>query len=219
MELNKIKQLPDLKIISSSESNCLIYKDIIFKIFINENLTEDRIDIINYFINNKIDNCPIIYDLIYDNEKIVGYSMEYYKKAVSINNINRLKILKEKCLELINVYTTLKNNNNICYIDFNRNNVFINNNQILLLDIDSSLMNNNINEEISIKLLIEFIISLIYKTYFFENEIYFSIKERLYIRNILCNNINTIDNLITLINDISKKDIKHTLKKIPYKIK
>lgn len=219
MELNKIKQLPNLKLISSRESNCLIYKDIIFKIFINENLTEDRIDIINYFINNKIDNCPIIYDLIYDNDKIVGYSMEYYKKAVSINNINRLKILKEKCLELINVYTNLKKNNNICYIDFNRNNVYINNNQILLLDIDSSLINNNINEEISIKLLIEFIISLIYKTYFFENEVYFSIQERQYIRNILCDNINTINNLITLINDISKKDIKHTLKKIPYKIK
>ena len=35
MELNNIKELKNIKLISSIESNCYVYKDIIYKVFKN----------------------------------------------------------------------------------------------------------------------------------------------------------------------------------------
>jgi len=218
MELSRVKQLPNLKLITSSESNCYIYKDIIYKIFKNNISIMDRLDIIKFFLENDIQNCPKLYDFIYDNNKIVGYSMRYYKKVIPFSEINRFKVLKEKSLELIDVYLSLKDNNNLCYIDFNKGNVFVNNSNILLLDIDSCLKRNLENEQISKQLLKDFILGAIYKTYFFDYETYFTSIEQEQIRSILCENIDSIDDLKNFINDVTKMKVRKVLKKIPYTI-
>ena len=147
MELNKLKQLKNVKLISSTESDCYTYKDIIYKVFKSSLTAIDRMDTIKFFLENDIQHCPKLYDYIYDNNEIVGYSMKYYKKAIPISDIDRFKILKEKCLELIEIYLFLKDDNNLCYLDFNKSNVFVNNNNILLLDIDSCLKRNFENEK------------------------------------------------------------------------
>ena len=224
MEINKIKQLKNVKLISSTESDCYAYKDIIYKVFKNILTARDRLDTIKFFLERDIQYCPKLYDFIYDNNEIVGYSMQYYKKAISISDIDRFKILKKKCLELIEIYLLLKDDNNLCYIDFNKGNVFVNNNNILLLDIDSCLKRNLENEQISKQLLKEFVLGIIYKTYFFDYETFFTSVERERIRNILCKNIDgvnidSIDDLKNFIDDVSKTDVKKVLKRIPYKIR
>ncbi|MBQ8192821.1 MAG: hypothetical protein IJZ46_01970 [Bacilli bacterium] len=224
MELNKIKELKDVKTITSTESICYVYKDIIYKVYKNNLTVRDRLDTIEFFLENNIQHTPKLYDLIYDDSEIVGYSMQYYKKAIPISGISRFKLLKEKCLELIEVYQSLKDDNNLCYIDFHKDNIFVNNNSVLFLDIDCCLKRNFENEQASKQLLKEFIIRLIYKTYLFEIEPYFTSEERKQIRNILFKNtdgenINSIEDLKKFLNDISKKEIKKVLKKIPYKIK
>ena len=223
MELNKIKQLQNVKLITSSESICYVYKDIIYKVFKNNLTIKDRLDTIKFFLENNVQNTPMLYDLIYNNNEIIGYSMQYYKKAIPISDINRFKLRKEKCLELTNVYLSLKDNNNLCYMDFNKGNVFVDNGNILLLDIDNCLKMNLENEQTSKQLLKEFIIDIIYKTNFFDYELYFTFDERRRIRNILFQNINnkninSVDDLKNFINSVSKTDVKKILKKIPYKI-
>lgn len=223
MEVNRIQQLENVKLISSTESNCYVYKDIIYKVYKSSINARDRLDTIKFFLENNIQYCPKLYDYIYDKDEIVGYSMKNYKKAISISDINRFKLLKEKCLELIDAYLFLKDENDFCYVDFHSNNVCINNNNILLLDIDSCLKRNFENENNSKQLLKEFVLDTIYKTYFFDYEIYFLPKERQQIRNTLFKNvdnlnIDSIDDLKNFIENVSKTDIKKVLKKIPYKL-
>ena len=224
MELNDIKELKKIKLISSTESNCYVYKDIIYKVFKNRLIARDRLDIIKFFLENDVLHCPKLYDLIYNNNEIIGYSMQYYKKAMSISRINRFNLSRSKCLELIDVYLALKDDNSLCYIDFNRNNVFVNNNKILLLDIDSCLKRTLESEQVSKEILKEFILGIIYKTYFFDYETYFTSVEREQIRNILSKNIageniDSIDDLRKFVVDVSKNDVNKVLKRLHYKIR
>ena len=112
MELNEIKSLKNVKLISSNESDCYIYKNIVYKIFKSNLTVRDRLETIKFFLENDIHNCPTLYDFIYDNNEIIGYSMQYYKKAIPFSEIKKFKLLKEKCVELIDVYLTLKSDNN-----------------------------------------------------------------------------------------------------------
>ena len=93
MELNKIKQLQNVKLITSSESICYVYKDIIYKVFKNNLTIKDRLDTIKFFLENNVQNTPMLYDLIYNNNEIIGYSMQYYKKAIPISGICQLTTL------------------------------------------------------------------------------------------------------------------------------
>jgi len=219
MELNNIKKLKDINLISSTESDCYIYKNVIYKVFKNGLTAIDRLDTIKFFLEHDIQYCPKLYDFIYDNNEIIGYSMQYYKKAIPISKIKRFKLLKDKCLELIDAYLSLKNDNNLCFTDFNKGNIFINNGDILLLDIDSCLKRNADNEKISEQLLKEFILGSIYKTYFFDYETYFTSVEREQIRKVLLEDLESINDLQKFTKEVTKTDIKKVLKRIPYKIK
>ena len=223
MQLSEIKKLPNLKIINSTESICYVNDNTIYKIFKGDENIEEKIEIINTLISSNIDGLPKIYDYIYDNNKVVGYSMKYYKNIKSFSDVKNFKLIKQKCIELIEIYKKIKDEHNLCYYDFHKDNIYIYNGKILLLDIDSCLKNTHEIEKLSLQQLKEFIISLLYKTYYFEYETYFTYPEQTYIRNILLQNIDK-DNLTeydlkTYINQITKKDTKRTLKKIPYKIK
>ena len=212
MTFNK-KKKTDNNIIISRESKLYINNDIIYKIF-KENINiKERIKIIEIFLNNKINNCPEIYDFIYKNSRIIGYSMKYYPQAVKLSQNVNFNHTKEKCLELIDIYLNLKNNYNICYSDFHDDNILINNKSILLLDIDSCIIKNAKNEIITNKYLCDYILSKIYKTLFFDYEIYFSPDECKEIRNYLYKNINgqkieTIEDLKQFIFIITKKTQK-----------
>ena len=219
MELNNIKKIKDINLISSTESDCYIYKNVIYKVFKNGLTAIDRLDTIKFFLEHDIQYCPKLYDFIYDNNEIIGYSMQYYKKAIPISKIKRFKLLKDKCLELIDAYLSLKNDNNLCFTDFNKGNIFINNGDILLLDIDSCLKRNADNEKISEQLLKEFILGSIYKTYFFDYETYFTSVEREQIRKVLFEDLESINDLQKFTKEVTKTDIKKVLKRIPYKIK
>ena len=219
MELSDIKKIKNLKLISSTESNCYIYKDVVYKIFKNALIVRDRLDTIKFFLENDIHNCPTLYDFIYDNNEIIGYSMQYYKKAIPVSEIKKFKLLKEKCFDLINVYLSLKNDTNFCFIDFNKGNVFINKDEILLLDIDGCIKTDSYSEKVSEQLLKEFILGLIYKTYFFESQPYFMAVEREQIRSVLFEGIESINDLQKFTKDVTEMDVKKVLKRIPYKIK
>ena len=58
MEINKIKQLKNIKLISSTESDCYSYKDIIYKVFKNSLTARDRLDTIKFFLEHDIQYCP-----------------------------------------------------------------------------------------------------------------------------------------------------------------
>lgn len=219
MEINNIKKLNNINLISSTESDCYIYKNVIYKVFKNSLTAKGRLDTIKFFLEHDIQYCPKLYDFIYDNNEIIGYSMQYYKKAISISEIKRFKLLKDKCLELIYAYLSLRNDNNLCFTDFNKGNIFINNGDILLLDIDSCLKRSTDNEKISEQLLKEFILGSIYKTYFFDYETYFTSVEREQIRKVLFEDLESINDLQKFTKEVTKTDIKKVLKRIPYKIK
>ena len=189
MELQTINEL-NLKQLNSNESKLYINDDIIYKVFNKDIDVSKRVDIIDIFLRHNIVGLPTIYDFIYDNNKIVGYTMKYYDKAKPLSQSMRFKFIKEKCLELIDIYLNIKDNYNICYYDFHNGNVNINNHNILLLDIDSCIEKNSEIEEDSIKLLIEYILEMIYKVYFFKFELYYSKEERKIIRRFLYTNLN-----------------------------
>lgn len=149
--------------------------------------------------------------------------MKYYKNAVAFSQNMRFNFIIKKCLELIDIYLDLKNNYNLCYYDFHNGNVCINNNSILLLDIDSCVIGKHENEIITDKYLCDYVLKMIYKTVFFDYEIYFSKEERKMIRNALYENISgekieTIEDLKLFTQTITKADIKKVLKKLPYNI-
>ena len=72
----------NLKSIDSNESKCYFDKDRVYKIFKSNIDIESRIEVIKRIINNNIQGCPQLYEFIYDYDRIVGYSMEYYKKII-----------------------------------------------------------------------------------------------------------------------------------------
>ena len=223
MELQTIKE-SNTKQLNSNESKLYINNDVIYKVFNKDIDISKKVDIIDIFLKYNITGTPIIYDFIYDNNEIVGYAMKYYKKAKPLSQSMRFKFIKEKCLELIDIYWNIKDNYNICYYDFHNGNININNHNILLLDIDSCIERTPETEKNSIKLLIEYIIEMIYKVYFFKFELYYSKEERQIIRRFLYTNLNdkeikSIEDLKFFISDVSKKDTQKLLKKIPYKIK
>ena len=222
MVINNEEELGKLKKIESLESNCYLKKDVVYKIF-KENIDiEKRIKIIKIFLNNKIDGCPKIEDLIYEDNKVVGYIMKYYPRLKQLKDINNFNFLKQKLLELIKIHLLLENEYNICYFDYSNNNVFLYNKNILLLDIDSCLNKEN-NSLIARDMLIDFILSIIYKINYFDIEIYFTMEERHLIEDIIYTNyngdkINNIADIQNFLNNITMKDIKKQLKKIPYKL-
>ena len=214
----------NLKQLNSNESKLYIDNDIIYKVFNKDIDVSKRVDIIDIFLKYNIVGLPIIYDFIYDNNKVVGYTMKYYEKAKPLSQSMKFNFIKEKCLELIDIYLNIKDNYNICYYDFHNDNININNQSILLLDIDSCIKKAPETEENSIKLLIEYIIEMIYKVYFFKFELYYSKEERQMIRRLLYTNLNgkeikSIEDLKYFVSNISKKDTQKLLRKIPYKIK
>ena len=212
------------KIINSRESTLYINKNIIYKIF-KENIDiNERIKVINKLLTNEINCCPEIYDFVYKDSMIVGYAMKYYKNAVLLSQNTKFNFIIQKCIELIDVYLDLKNNYNLCYSDFHDGNVFINNSSILLLDIDSCAIGKKENEKITDKYLCDYVLKMVYKTIFFDYEIYFSKEEREIIRKNLYENIKgekieTVEDLRLFTQTITKGDVKKVLKKLPYNIR
>ena len=213
----------DAKVLKSNESNCYIYKDMIYKIFNSDIDIKKRLHAIEIFLNNNIQGCPMVYDFIHDNSKVVGYSMKYYDKAKPFSIDRRFRIRKEICYQLVNIYLNLKEKYNICYFDFHNGNIFLNDGKVLLLDVDSCLNNTRINAEISEKFLFEYVLTVIYKTFFFDNELYFSNNERYLVRSTLYEHdgkkMQNIEELKDFIQEVSKRDVHKVLKKIPYKIR
>ena len=218
------KSISNNRIINSRESTLYIDKNIIYKIF-KENIDiNKRIKVIEILLNNDIIGCPKIYDFVYHNLQIVGYTMQYYPNAVPFSQNMKFEFIRKKCLELIKLYLDMKNNYNLCYIDFYNENVFINNSSILLLDIDSCEIKENEKQKIADKYLCDYVLKMIYKTIFFDYEIYFSLEEREKIRKVLYKDINgqrieTIKDLEMFVQTTTKSDIKKVLKKLPYSIR
>lgn len=215
--------VPNNRIINSSEGTLYINKNIIYKIFNNIDI-DQRIRVIRKLLANKINYCPEIYDFVYKESTIVGYAMKYYKNTVAFSQNMRFNFIVKKCIELIDIYLDLKNNYNLCYSDFCNKNVHINNSSILLLDIDSCAIGKLENEKITDRYLCDYVLSMIYKTIFFDYEIYFSSDERQLIRTTLYKNISgkeikTIEDLRLFIQTITKSDVKRVLKRLPYKIR
>ena len=222
MELNEVTNA-NLRFLDSNESKCYFDRDRVYKIFKDNIDVESRIDVIKQFLNNNIKGCPQLHEFIYDYERIVGYSMEYYKKAIPFSGKMRFEFIKKKCLELLYLYMQLKDRYDLCYADFHNGNVFINNSSILLLDIDSCLLGKNINENITDKYFIDYILGVVYNVWFFDYEIYFTQEERKVIRDELYKYndgiIKTVDELETFMQDVRRSDTKKLLKRIPYNIK
>lgn len=92
------------------------------------------------------------------------------------------------------------------------------------MDIDSCAIGKLENEKITDRYLCDYVLSMIYKTIFFDYEIYFSSDERQLIRTTLYKNISgkeikTIEDLRLFIQTITKSDVKRVLKRLPYKIR
>lgn len=221
----KLKEVTNtnLKFLDSNESKCYFDKDRFYKIFKSNIDVEPRIEVIKTFLNNSIQGCPRLYEFIYDCDKVVGYSMEYYKKIIPFSGKMRFEFVKKKCLELLYLYIQLKDRYDLCYADFHNGNVCINNSSILLLDVDSCLIGKNINENITDKYLFDYILSVIYNVSFFDCEIYFTQEERKTIRDELHKNnddtIKTVKDIEQLVSTVTKSDVKKVLKRIPYNIK
>lgn len=213
----------NFKSLDSNESKCYFDKDRVYKIFKNNIDIESRIEVIKKIINNNIQGCPQLHEFIYDCDRVVGYSMEYYKKAIPFSSKMRFDFRKKKCLELLYLYIQLKDKYDLCYADFNNKNVYINQSSILLLDIDSCLTGKSINENETDKYLIDYILSIIYNVSFFDYEIYYTHEERKIIRDELYkfknSTIKKIEDLELFVQSSTKPDIKKVLKKIPYNIK
>ena len=222
MELNEVTN-KKFKLLDSRESINYFDNDKVYKIFKNNIDVESRIDAIKIFLNNNIQGCPQLYEFIYKGDRIVGYSMKYYKRLIPFSGKMRFEFVKKKCLELLKIYVNLKDNYNLHYIDFHNRNVYINNSSILLLDIDNSLIGKNINENITDKYLFDYILSVIYNVSFFDNEIYFTQEERKIIKDELYKNnngtIKTTKDLEQFVQTVTRNNVKKVLKKIPYSIK
>ena len=223
MVLNE-KSIPNNRIINSRESTLYIDKNIIYKIFKEEININQRIKVIKKILVNKTNYFPEIYDFVYKNSIIIGYAMKYYPNAIEFSQNMRFNFIKKKCLELIDIYLNLKNNYNLCYSDFHKGNVYINSDSILLLDIDSCAVRKDKNENITDKFLCDYVLKMLYKTIFFDYEIYFSQEERKIIRGILYENtsgekIETIEDLRLYTQIVTKGNIKKVLKKLPYSIR
>ena len=214
----------NMKKIVSRESELYIDKDLIHKIFKSGIDVEKRIRVIKIFSKNHIANCPRIYDFICDRSQIIGYTMKYYPNAVPFSQNMKFEFIRKKCLELIKLYLYMKNTFDLCYCDFHSENIYINNSSILLMDIDSCLFGKDDIENITDKNLCDFVLSMIYKIIFFDCEIYFTPTERNIIRSKLYEDINgnsieTINDLELFTKEVTKRDIKKVLKRIPYNIK
>lgn len=222
MELNEVTNA-NLRFLDSNESKCYFDRNRVYKIFKDNIDVESRIDVIKQFLNNNIQGCPQLHEFIYDYERIVGYSMEYYKRAIPFSGKMRFKFVKKKCLELLYLYMQLKDRYDLCYVDFHNGNVCINNSSILLLDVDSCLLGKNINESITDKYLLDYILSVIYNVMFFECEIYFTQEERKAIRDELYKGnggtIRSVKDLEQFISTVTKSEVKKVLRRIPFNIK
>ena len=222
MELNEVTNA-NLRFLDSNESKCYFDRNRVYKVFKDNIDVESRIDVIKQFLNNNIQGCPQLHEFIYDYGRIVGYSMEYYKKAIPFSGKMRFKFIKKKCLELLYLYMQLKDRYDLCYADFHNGNVCINNSSILLLDVDSCLLGKNINENITDKYLLDYILSVIYNVLFFECEIYFTQEERKTIRDELYKGndgtIRSVKDLEQFISTVTKSEVKKVLRRIPFNIK
>lgn len=222
MELKELINA-NFKSLDSSESNCYFDKDRVYKIFKSNIDIESRLEVIKKILNNNIQGCPQLHEFIYDCDRIVGYSMEYYKKAIPFSSKMRFEFRRKKCLELLYLYIQLKDRYDLCYYDFHNKNVYINKSSILLLDIDSCLMGKSVNENETDKYLIDYILSTIYNVSFFDYEIYYTQEESKIIRNELYkfndSTIKKIKDLELFVKSSTKTDIKKILKKLPYNIK
>ena len=225
MNIEDINNNHKLKIIKrdSTESECFYDKKNLYKIYKSHIDINKRLKTIEIFKENHINGCPVINDYIYSDENIIGYVMKYYKNAKPFYKEKKYEFIRQMCLELISIYKDLKNNYNLCYFDFHKGNVFVNDNHILLLDIDSSL---NYNPRIDLKAtrhLIEYIIGMMYKTNYFDYEVYFQNHERseLWASLLTYDNkyINTLDDIEYFVNNITQKESKKLLKTLPYSIK
>ena len=222
MELNEITNA-NLRFLDSNESKCYFDRNRVYKVFKDNIDVESRIDVIKQFLNNNIQGCPQLHEFIYDYERIVGYSMEYYKGAIPFSGKMRFEFVKKKCLELLYLYMQLKDRYDLCYADFHSGNVCINNSSILLLDVDSCLLGKNINESITDKYLLDYILSVIYNVMFFECEIYFTPEERKAIRDELYKGndgtIRSVKDLEQFISTVTKSEVRKVLRRIPFNIK
>ena len=97
MTLNE-KNISNNRIINSRESTLYIDKNIIYKIY-KENIDiNERIKVINKFLENKINCCPEIYDFVYKDSMIIGYAMKYYKNAIMFSQNMKFNSIIKKCL-------------------------------------------------------------------------------------------------------------------------
>ena len=222
MELKEVTNT-NYKFIDSNESKCYFDRDRVYKIYKDNIDVESRIEVIKIFLRNNIQGCPQLHEFIYDYERIIGYSMEYYKKAIPFSGKMKFEFIKKKCLELLYLYMQLKNRYDLCYADFHNGNVCINNSSILLLDVDSCLIGKNINENITDKYLLDYVLSVIYNVSFFECEIYFTQEERKTIRDELYKGndgtIRSVKDLEQFISTVTKSEVKKVLRRIPFNIK
>lgn len=212
------------KFIRSSESTIYFDDDVVYKVFHNWIDIKGRSEIIKMMKDNNPKFVPLIYDYIYDNGNIIGYVMKNYRKALSISRKKDLNLLKDLCSQLIYDYMYLRDNYGLCYFDYHEKNVLVNDNSILLLDIDSCLPDKAQNRKISSSYLCDYILSLIYNTSFFDWEIYYRPEERLLIRNILYQNLDgskilSLSDLLILLENIRKKDVRMVLRKVNCKMK
>ena len=93
--------------------------------------------------------------LLFDKNKFTGYAMDSYidYKTLDKNNINSFNERKDILIELIRLINYFENNNFI-YYDFHEKNILYKNNDIKLIDLDSGIFKeeiNNLNYESTFK--------------------------------------------------------------------
>lgn len=202
------------------ESTIYLSNNTIYKIYKPNFMMESRIDIINKFMTNHIEGCPLIYDLIYNDNTFLGYSMKYYKKTKPITHLS-LNMKKKLCFELIQLFEEIKEKNELLYYDFHEGNVLENESNILLLDIDSCIKYSKTNNDIACSYLNDFILCIIYG-YYRKYEIYLTSDERNKYSDLLYQNLSfnrkekgNIKEIEDLIINIEEKDIKKLKKNLP----
>lgn len=103
-------------------------------------IKEDLEDILNYLKECNLNELVQINKMLYQNEKLVGYSMNNYNnyKSMKKNRHRTLRLKKEDCKKIITASEKL-NKYNIIFNDYHESNILLNNetNNIKICDIDA----------------------------------------------------------------------------------
>ncbi len=208
----------------NTESNIYLLYNEVVKI-INFNLIEQREEIILNFALNNIEHCTEITKMLYENNKFYGFSMIYYDEYKLLSRcLGKINLVNKKiyCHQLIETYKNIKEKLGVLYYDFHSNNIMIKNNDLILLDIDSCIDYNIVNEKLSMEYLLQMVLQIIFDCSldgigygFLSKEKRKQINDILFhneIFNFEKQNINEIDESIE---DINNKKINQIKKQIP----